>query len=138
MAILILIPILIGILEFGILARNNLLLANASREGVRAAALGKTVGATQTRISNSVKPLTTTFGSTSGTTRLEYSTNADTATTPTWLPWPSDSGTYNGVPIGAMIRVTVATRHASLTRFFAFLRDRDISQSTVMKREANG
>lgn len=134
LSITLLLAIVMGIMEFGFLARNNLLLANASREGARVASLGRTDSATQTRIISSMKPLTTTFGTASGNSQLQYSTNDGT----TWATWPANSGGYNGVPVGSLIRVTVTTRHTPLTGFFAFLKNRDISQYTTMKREANG
>ncbi len=114
LSLLLLLTILMGIMEFGWLARNNLMLANASREGARAASLGRTVSATQTRITNSMMPLTTTFGTSSNNSQLQYS--ADNGAT--WLSWPGDSGSYNGVPVGSLIRVIVATRHKPLTGFF--------------------
>lgn len=133
-AVLLLLSILIGIMEFGFLARNNLLLANASREGARAAAVGRSTSAIQTRVTNTMKPLTTTFGTSTTNSRLEYSSDNGA----TWTAWPADSGLYNGVPVGSLIRVIATTRHKQLTGFFKILKDRDIAQTTSMKREANG
>lgn len=130
-----LLTILIGIMEFGYLARNSLLIANASREGARAAALGKTIDLTRERISNTMKPLTTTFGTSAENSKLEYSIDNGV----NWIAeWPANSGNYNGVPVGSLIRITVVTRHQQLTGLFPFLQNRDISQLTTMKREANG
>lgn len=144
-SIFLLLAILMGVMEFGFFARNNLILANASREGARAASVGRSTSATQQRITNSVKSLTTTFGTTpnstepkfpitNGTSWLTYSTDNGA----NWYIWPADSGGKNGVPVGSLIKVIVAARHKPLTNFFWFMRNRDIAQFTTIKREPNG
>lgn len=133
-SIFLLLAILMGVMEFGFFARNNLILANASREGARAASVGRSTSATQQRITKSLGSLTTTYGTSAGTTQFQYSTDNGA----TWVAWPGDSGSNNGVPVGNLIRIIVLARHKPLTNFFWFMRNRDISQFTTMKREANG
>ena len=49
--------ILFGIMEFAWMARNNLMLANSTREGARTASLGKSTTDIRARVVNSAKPL---------------------------------------------------------------------------------
>src|SRR5215213_397393 len=53
----ILLALLIGIMEFGWMVKNNLTIANAAREGVRNASLGKTTTEIKTRVQNTATPL---------------------------------------------------------------------------------
>jgi Flp pilus assembly protein TadG len=122
----VLLAMLIGIMEFGWIVRNNYALANASREGARFAALGKTTAQTQD-IVRSACPLPIT----NSNIALAY---FDTGTN-TWVGWPADSGTKNGVPVDASLRVLIRAQHRPLTGFFRGLTNRFIEQSTVMRRE---
>ena len=123
----VLLALLIGIIEFGWLVKNNHTVANATREGARFASLGKSTSATQDRVRYAAAPIT--VANTDIT--LEYFNSA----TNLWLPWPADTTTGNAVPVDSQIRVTVKVRHQQLTGFFPFLRNRAIVQFTVMRRE---
>ena len=125
-SIIFLLTMLIGIMEFGWLVRNNYALANASREGARFGALGKTIAQTQDRV-RATSPLAITN---SDIILTYYDT-----TTATWVAWPVDVGTKNGVPIDAQLRVSIRTSHRALTGFLPFLRSKFITQYTVMRRE---
>ena len=131
----VLIPIVLGILEFGLLARNNYILANASREAARVASLGRATSDIETRASNSAKPMSISF-TTAETWKsvLLYSNNDGL----TWIAWPGNVGAKNGAPVGSLIKVVVGAQHRSITRYFKFLEGRTINQATTMKREANG
>ena len=126
----VLLAMLIGILEFGWLIRTNLVIANATREGARAASVGRTGIATRTRITTSASPVSVV--SPNGSITLEQSTDNGT----NWTAWAADVSTKNGVPTGALIRVRVRSNHRQLTGFFPFLRNRVIEQFTTMRREA--
>lgn len=126
----VLLTILIGIMEFGWLVKNQLTLANGTREGARAASIGKTTSEIQTRIANSVTPLSVV--SPNGSILMQQS--ADNGAT--FIAWPVDFNNRNGVTQGKLIKITVTTRHSSLTGFFPFLRNRDIRVFVTMRREA--
>jgi Flp pilus assembly protein TadG len=123
----VLLALLIGIMEFGWLVRNNYLLANASREGARHASLGKTTAEVQERVRSA--------GSAMGVTNTHIVLTYDATGSNQWVAWPADSGTKNGVPVDSTLRVTIRIAHRPLTGFFPFLRSRNIEQFTVMRRE---
>lgn len=123
----ILLAIMLGILEFGWLISRTYTVGNATREGARYGALGKTISETKSRVITTSLPVTVTDAQIT----LEYLNTS----TNTWTTWPADSGGKNGVPVDSQLRVKVVTPHASLTRFFPFLNNRNITQYTVMRRE---
>lgn len=125
----VLLAILLGIIEFGWLVKNHLTLANATREGARAAAVGGSTSVIQTRITNTGSPLS--FTSPNGSILMQYSTNNGS----TYLTWPADSGTSNGVPSGNLVKITVTTKHQALTGFFSFLNNKNLQVSVTMRRE---
>ena len=122
--------ILIGIMEFGWLIKNHLLLANGTREGARTASIGKSTSEIQTRIMNSVQPLSVV--SPNGSILMQQSVDNGT----TFIAWPPDVLTKNGVTQGKLIKITVTTRHTSLTGFFPFLKNRNLTVFVTMRREA--
>ena len=89
------------------------------REGARSASLGKTTTDIRTRIKNAAKPTNVTDGNIT----LQYSIDNGT----TYAYTMGDSGTQNNAPGGSLARVTVTITHQSLTRFFPFLNNRNIS-----------
>jgi Flp pilus assembly protein TadG len=125
-----LLMMLVGIMEFGWLIKNQLTVANAAREGARSASLGKTTSDVQTRISNSVQPLKVTTPD--GVVLMRWSDNNGTDGYPLTM---GDSGTQNNVPGGRLIRITVRTKHRPLTGFFVFLKNRNIEVYATMRRE---
>ena len=124
----IILAIMMGILESAWLARTNLTVANATREGARSAAVGRTTSAIRTRVINAAVPMAIA----SGNITLTYSTD-NGATYPYTL---SDSGSQNNAPGGSMVRVVVAQPHQSLTRFFPFMNNRTVTMRVTMRREA--
>jgi Flp pilus assembly protein TadG len=118
---------MLGIAEIGWMVRSTVIIGNAAREGSRAAALGKVTSDIDARINNYTSGLTVTI-------TKQYST--DNGTTWTHTPeWPTDSGSYNGVASGALIRISVSTTHQQLTNFFPYLTGRTLSQKSIMRRE---
>jgi len=126
----ILLAILIGIMEFGWYVKNSLTLANATREGARAAAVGKTTSEIQSRITTFAAPLS--VASPNGSILMQYSVDNGVI----YLPWPGDISGRNGVFAGNLIKITVTSRHRSLTGFFPFLNNRDLQVAVTMRREA--
>ena len=132
----VLLAMVLGIIDFGWLERNSLVIANAAREGARAAALGQSTSNIRTRIINT--------GSYS--LRADSSGNISNGSIsmeqapPTGNPliygaWPSDniSGSVprNGVVQGNYIRITVNYNHRSITG----LMNRTVSIPVIMRRE---
>ena len=103
--------ILLGIIEFGWYARNQLAIANATREGARAASIGRTEPDIKTRVVNAAKPVTITTEnvtvSYSGDNGGTYSTNLPQNDT-------SKNPVQNGIPPGSLVRVTVSVAHRRL------------------------
>ncbi|HEX9998138.1 MAG TPA: TadE/TadG family type IV pilus assembly protein [Abditibacterium sp.] len=125
----ILLAILLGIIEFGWMAKSNLTLANATREGVRTASLGAATADISNRITTSASPLL--LASPNGSILMQYSTNGGT----NYLDWPADVNGKNSVPVGSLIRITSTTVHRPLTGFFSFLRNRNLQSLVTMRRE---
>jgi len=125
-SIFLLLAILMGVMEFGWLITRTYAVGNATREGARYAALGHTTSEVQTKVINTGG---SNFISASNITMQYYDTSTSTWKTMT------DLGTNNTVTPGNQIRVTVTIAHKPLTNFFPFLRNRNITQFTVMRRE---
>lgn len=120
---------LIGIMEFGWLVKNNLTIANATREGARVASVGRTTSEIQTRIQNSASPLKVT--SPDGSIDMKWSDNNGADGYPYTV---TDSGTKNGVMAGKLIKITVRSQHKTLTRF-PILSNRNVESYATMRRE---
>lgn len=123
-----LIMIMLGILEFAIIARNQLMLANAAREGARTLALGRSTTSARTRVK-------------SVSTQVPLSDNHITFTCSTdngaTFPFSvGDNGSQNNAPAGSMVKVTVERTHTTLTGFFPFLRNYKLRVDATMRREA--
>jgi len=128
----VLIAMLLGIMEFGWLVKNNLTIANAAREGARAAALGRTRAEITARVENSVKPLSVTAPD--GLVKMYFSINNGADNYPYVL---NDSGTQNSAPVTSLIKITVSSKHRSLTSFFPFLSNRNVEAYATMRREVS-
>jgi Flp pilus assembly protein TadG len=126
----VLLTLLIGIMEFGWLVKNNLMVANAAREGARCASVGKPTTEIRTRVANSMAPLSVT--SPTGTVIINWSDNNGDDK---YIYPVTDSGSSNSVKSGKLIKVIVRTKHKPLTGFFPFLKDRTIETYATMRRE---
>jgi Flp pilus assembly protein TadG len=125
----IILTIFIGILESAWLSRTHLIVANATREGARSGALGRTTAVMTTRIQNTALPLTITAG------EITMQWSSDNGTTWTTL---GTNGSFNNAASGNLVRVTVAETHRALTGFFPFLNNRIVRVRVAMRREATG
>ena len=126
----VLLAILLGILESGWMVKNYLTLANATRDGARAAAVGRSTSGVETRIINLAKPLTVV--SPNGNIVREYSIDDGV----TYYAWPGDSAAgNNGVPAGRLLRITCTAKHRSLTGFFGPLASPTLKIVVAMRRE---
>jgi len=134
-----LIILVLGIMEFGWLTKNQLTVDNAAREGARSAALGKSISEITSVIQNQT---TTVPGSPSQLTITMYRDDNDATNGYNYTialgdgEADSDGVVKNDAPAGAMIQVKVSVPEQSLTGFFPFLNNRTISAAVVMRRES--
>ena len=134
----ILLTLLLGIMEWAWLTRTQLTISNAVREGVRFASVGNTATAVRTRVRNAAATLNP--APTDGQIVLTQTPYRNSAT-PTYYAWQADTATTparNGVPAGNLMRITVNYPHRSLTNFFPWIRNRTVTVSATMVREAVG
>ena len=108
-----LVIMILGIVEFGWYAKNQLTVANATREGARAASLGRSVGEVILRVRRSAAPIRINDGD----VKLQYSTDSGA----TYRDVHNKvSGTENDAPSGSLLKVTVTAPHRSLTSLSLF------------------
>lgn len=128
-----LILLLMGIIEFGWLVKNQLTIANAARDGARYAAVGHTVEDVTTLIQNDTASVP------GSPAKLTITMNRDDGNAANGYDYSTplvDSGTENDAPPGCMIQITVSIPNQSLTGIFPFLKNRPISISVKMRRES--
>ncbi len=132
----VLLSILLGIIDFGWLERNTLIIANAAREGVRAAALGQPTSNITSRICTSGAPALqcdAVGNITNGSILMEQA--APVGSPLVYTPWLGDVATgstqTNSVPPGNYVRITVTYNHRSITGLFS----RAVSVPVIMRRE---
>lgn len=136
-SLLVLLPIMMGILEFGWLLKNVNQLNNSAREGARAAAVGKTTSEITTRVVNMASPLR--YRNAAGSkvdpvVTMTVSTAANNgASYPTTL---GDTVSGKNNALGSdLIKVRVQAHNQSLTGFFPYLQNKPIEGIAVMRRE---
>lgn len=117
--------LILGIMEFGWYSKNQLTVANASREGVRLASLGKVQSEIRTRVTNSASPVKI------NSITLQYSQDSGA----TYLNFPPDDAArgQNNAPTGSLLRVTVRAAYSPLTSLSLF--KREIAVPVTMIRE---
>ncbi len=125
-----LLTMLIGIAEFGYVVRTNLTISNAAREGARTGSLGAKQPTIKSRVTSAAAPLDLTPAKGGD---IVITQSLDNGTSYTSLP--PDLANSNAVPIGAMLRVLVVTRHRSLTGFFPFINNKRMEGSATFRRE---
>ena len=129
----VLLAIVLGIIDFGWLERNTLVIANSAREGARAASLGQSTANIRTRIINAGKPPLATDASSNisnGSILMEHAPASGNPVT--YGTWPADlSSGKNGVPQGNYVRITVNYNHRSITGLFS----RTMTIPVIMRRE---
>lgn len=126
----VLLTLLMGIIEFGYLVRDNLTLANAAREGARVGSLGGKQDQIKARVTSAAAPLDLTAAK-GGNIVIQQSTNNGA----TYVDLPPDLLSGNAVAIGSMLRVTTINKHQSLTKFFPFINDKIMKGSATFRRE---
>src|SRR5688500_13976248 len=102
---------LMGIIEFGWLVKNQLTIANSTREGARLASLGKTQAEIRARVKSTAQPIVL------ADSNIILERSGDKGATYTGFPADNTSvdPDENGVQSGDLIKVTVQVAHTSLT-----------------------
>lgn len=120
--------ILFGIIEFGLIFKDMLVLQQAARAGVRSAALGDPVSVVDSKIGNSAP----TLAAGRLTIWKKYSTD-NGASFPYAL---ADAGVENNAPVGSLIKVQLRYRHRLLTGYVVPRATEDLlTASMVGQRE---
>lgn len=127
----VLLAVVMGIIEFGWLVKNQLTIANAAREGARTASVGKQTGEIIARINSMASTIP---GAPNSLTITIYRNDAAGGTTYTTVV--GNTGTTNDAPTGSLIRVRVSAPNRSLTGIFPFLNNRTMQAEVIMRREA--
>lgn len=130
----VLLAVLIGIMEFGWLAKNTMTLSSAAREGARMAAVGRTTQTVSDVITRYASPIG--LSGARGSITLQQCDASGSSCG----AWPADNTSVapprNGVTPPNMVRVTLTSRHQSLTGFVPGLNDRPIVTVVTLRREA--
>ena len=132
----VLLALLLGIVEFGWLMWGQLALANATREGARAASLGRSAATVQNVIVRGAgnsrmvdgRVLIESAAPPAGGAAPAYTTYADC----TGSSGCTASGAITG---GDQIRLTSTLRHRQMTGFFPFLQDKVLISTVIIRRE---
>jgi Flp pilus assembly protein TadG len=107
--VMLLLMLVFGMIEYGILISDRLLLQQAAREGVRAAAIGLTTSTVVSTVESSAPGLTIT----SSNITLQKQVGGAGA----WVSL-GDSGTANDAVFGDYVSVTVSISHSWITGLF--------------------
>lgn len=132
----VILAVLMAIMEGGWMIKNQLVLANATRDGARFAALGNTSANTIARIKNEAATLNPIL--TDSQIFLEQ-TSDKSSVSPTYSSWPSEASgaTKNAVPVGNLIRVRIVYQNQALTGFYSFMKNKPLNTAVTMLRESN-
>jgi Flp pilus assembly protein TadG len=131
----VLLAMLLGIIEFGWMIKNQLTIANAAREGARAAALGKNTTAINARIQDMTATMPGSPGNLTITKQKDNGIDSDGyAYTTTLGDAACGTNTCNDAATGTMIRVRVSAPNQPLTGFFPFM-NRTLQVDVMMRRE---
>ena len=133
LVVTLLLTLVLGIIEFGLIAMDKLTITQAAREGSRAASLGKTVSEIETRVKGAAEALDTSRLH----TEMDYSTD-NGSTYPFVL---GDVAGENNAPNGSLIRITCGYPHHMITgNFFSWWSGVENGQlfvqgAVIMRRE---
>lgn len=127
--VLVMLPLVMAILEYNWMAKHNLQISNAARDGARLASTGSTTSQIRSEVQREV----TIVSLPSSEIVMEKSTNGTTWTT---LGDTTGSSPANNASSGDMVRVTVNHPYTSLTKFWPFMNSgRKVQAIAVFRRE---
>jgi len=127
-----LIMVLFGVIEFSIYSSNTLRLTNATREGERAAAVGKPAEVIRSRVREFASPMPLADDAIT----LTYSHRGEA-----YQPLNNAEGggptIQNQAAPDDSVKVQVRGQNRSVTNLFGFLFNRALKTEVVMRRESN-
>lgn len=121
-----LILLLFGIIEVGLLFKDQATISQAAREAARSASVGSATATAKSRAVN------TAAGITLSTSNVTLEKSADNGSTWSAL---GDSGSYNNAASGNLIRATVTYSHSLVTSFIYTGGTKTLTAKMVMRRE---
>lgn len=130
LVVVMLIGIVMGIIEFSVFGKNSLAIANATREGARAASIGRTTAQIRQRVKDFADPLL--VESPNGSVVIEVS-NDKGANYSTLGDNPG--ATENAAAPDSLVRVRVISQNRTITGAFDGLFNRPIQNTVTMRRE---
>lgn len=132
LVISVLLVIVFGIIEFGVYCSNSLRIANATREGARVAAVGKSVEEIRSRVQRFALPLVVPSAA------IDLACSTDTLGT-NYVPLtndPSNPAANAAVP-DHYVRVIVSVTNKPVTGALGALFGRTLRGQVVMRREGS-
>ncbi len=123
--------ILMGIIEFSAFGKNSLTIANATREGARAAAIGNTTTQIRDRVKRFAAPLS--VASPDGGVILEVSNDKGIS----YQTLTDNAQGKNAAIADSLVRVRVNSLNRTITGAFGALFNRQLTGSVTMRREGN-
>ncbi len=125
-----LLALVMGIIDFSVFGKNSLAIANATREGARAASIGRTTTQIRQRVKDFAAPLA--VESPNGSVVIEVST--DKGASYSTLS-DNTAGTENAAAPDSLVRVRVSSQNRSVTGAFGALFNRQMQTTVTMRRE---
>ena len=127
---LLLITLVFGIIEFGLLIKDYLAINHAAREGARSAALGSPTSVIVTRVQNTAPAMTVPAGG------IALTTGSPTSAPDTWTSLGNTADGKNNAAPGNLILVQVSYEHELITGgLFNSGAPISISAKMIMRRE---
>ncbi len=129
LVVVLLIGVVMGIIEFSVFGKNSLAIANATREGARAASIGRTTAQIRQRVKNFAAPLS--VESPNGSVVIEVSTNKGES----YSTLGDNGTTENAAAPDSLVRVRVTSQNRTVTGAFGAMFNRPIQNTVTMRRE---
>jgi Flp pilus assembly protein TadG len=119
-----------GIIEFSVYGKNTLAIANATREGARAASIGKSTTEIRDRVKRFAAPLP--VESPNGEVIIQVSNDKGVS-----YQTLTDVDGKNAAATDSLVRVRVNSANRTVTGAFGLLFNRQLIGSVTMRREGN-
>jgi Flp pilus assembly protein TadG len=123
--VMLLLVLVFGMIEYGLLISERLAMQQAAREGARSAAIGDTTSSVTTRVISSAPGITIVSG--------DITIQKQPAASGSWVAL-GNAGSQNDASFGDYVKVTVTKNHTWVTGLFSSS-PTSISASMVARRE---
>lgn len=127
--------LILAAIEFGLLINGHMVLANAVREGARAASLGQSVSQVNSRVISMSQRLNVTGNAITTAFSTDNGTTWTTMTIPVGAVGGNASSTKNPAPTGSLVRVVATVSYRQITNFIPGLNGLPITKTVIMRRE---